>query len=392
VNPKFALLWITGLDLRITLLALPPVLPLIHRDLGLSESGVAALSNLPVLMLALSSIFGSLSVAKLGPRHALVIGIWTIAISSALRGAGHSIFGLFAATFVMGLGIALIQPAFPALSRDWFPARVPLATAVWANGLVAGEALGASLTLPLVLPLVAHRWDWSFVVWGAFVALTALLLMATTRREPPHDPLPGTRWFPDFRSPLQWQLGILQAAASIAYFGANAFVPDYLHATNAGNLVGPALSALNIAQLPASLVVGLVPLRILALPASSFGVAGLLALAILAFLAGGAWTVVGAALVGFGAAYILIVTFALPPLIAGPRDVARLSAGTFTIAYAAAFLVSLGAGALWDATHHPVLALLPIACAPIIVVALGPALSRAALTPRSAHEAHETAR
>ncbi len=380
MNPKFALLWITGLDLRITLLALPPVLPLIHRDLGLSESGVAALSNLPVLMLALSSIFGSLSVAKLGPRHALVIGIWTIAISSALRGAGHSVFALFAATFVMGLGIALIQPAFPALSRDWFPTRVPQATAVWANGLVAGEALGASLTLPLVLPLVAYRWDWSFVVWGAFVALTALLLMATTRGEPPHDPLPGTRWFPDFRSPLQWQLGILQGAASIAYFGANAFVPDYLHATNAGNLVGPALSALNIAQLPASFVVGLVPLRILALPASSFGVAGLLALAILAFLAGGAWTVVGAALVGFGAAYVLIVTFALPPLIAGPRDVARLSAGTFTIAYAGAFLVSLGAGALWDATHHPVLALLPIACAPIIVVALGPALSRAALT------------
>jgi CP family cyanate transporter-like MFS transporter len=382
VRLKFSLLWIAGLDLRITLLALPPVLPLIHRDLGLSESAVAALSNLPVLMLALSSIFGSLLVAQLGARNALVTGIWIIAVSSALRGAGHSIFVLFAATFVMGLGIALIQPAFPALSRDWFPTRVPLATAVWANGLVAGEALGASLTLPVILPLVADRWDLSFVVWGAFVALTALVLMLATRNEPRHERASGVRWFPNFRDPVQWQLGILQAAASIAYFGANAFVPDYLHATNSAELVGPALAALNIAQLPASFVVGLVPLRILVLPVSSFSVAALLALAVGAFLAGGAWTIVGAAMVGFGAAYLLIVTFALPPLIAGAGDVARLSAGTFTIAYAAAFLASLGAGALWDATHLAVLALLPIAAAPLIVVALGPALSRTAI-PRA---------
>jgi CP family cyanate transporter-like MFS transporter len=382
VKLKFSLLWIAGLDLRITLLALPPVLPLIHRDLGLSESGVAALSNLPVLMLALSSIFGSLLVARLGPRSALATGIWIIAVSSGLRGAGHSVFVLFAATFVMGLGIALIQPAFPALSREWFPTRVPLATAIWANGLVAGEALGASLTLPLVLPLVAQRWDLSFVVWAAFVALTAVILMVATRDEPRHERSSGVRWFPNFRSPVQWQLGILQAAASIAYFGANAFVPDYLHATNSAGLVAPALAALNIAQLPASLVVGLVPLRILALPASSFSVAALLALAVVAFLAGGGWTIVGAAMVGFGAAYLLIVTFALPPLIAGPGDVARLSAGTFTIAYASAFLVSLGAGALWDATHLAVLALLPIAAAPLIVVALGPALSRTAI-PRA---------
>lgn len=361
---------------------MPPVLPLIHRDLGLSESGVAALSNLPVLMLALSSIFGSLFVARLGARNALVIGIWIIAISSALRGAGHSIAVLFAATFVMGLGVALIQPAFPALSRDWFPQQVPLATAFWANGLLVGEAVGASLTLPVVLPLVAHRWDLSFVVWGTLVGLTALLLMFATRPEPVHASARAALWFPDFRDPRQWQLGLLQAAASIAYFGGNAFVPDYLHATGAAALVAPALAALNVGQLPASFVVGLVPLRVLASPASFGAVALLLAGAVVAFLCGGAWTVVGAALTGFSAAYLLIFTFALPALIAEPGDIARLSAGTFTIAYSAAFLVSLGAGALWDATHLAALALLPIACAPLIVTALGPALGRTAVAPR----------
>ena len=38
---RFVLLWLAGIDLRLTLLAVPPVLPLIHRDLALDETTVA---------------------------------------------------------------------------------------------------------------------------------------------------------------------------------------------------------------------------------------------------------------------------------------------------------------------------------------------------------------
>jgi CP family cyanate transporter-like MFS transporter len=40
---RLVMLWLAGLGLRITLLAVPTVLPLIHRDLALSESAVALL-------------------------------------------------------------------------------------------------------------------------------------------------------------------------------------------------------------------------------------------------------------------------------------------------------------------------------------------------------------
>ncbi|MBV9440293.1 MAG: MFS transporter, partial [Candidatus Eremiobacteraeota bacterium] len=105
-------LWLAGIDLRLTLLAVPPVIPLIHRDLRLNETGIAALSNLPVLTLAVSSMFGGLLSARLGARRAVIVGLSVIALSSALRGAGPSIAMLFAMTVVMGVGIAMIQPAF----------------------------------------------------------------------------------------------------------------------------------------------------------------------------------------------------------------------------------------------------------------------------------------
>ncbi len=376
VKSRLALLWLAGLDLRVTLLALPPVLPLIHRDLGLSESGVAVLSNLPVLMLAASSIFGSLLISRVGARAALIFGIWIIALSSAFRGLGHSAVVLFALTFVMGLGIALIQPAFPSLARQWFPQRVPLATSIWANGLLVGEALAASLTLPLVLPLARGRWDVSFVLWGGFVSCTAGVVGIFSRGGSASAAPRSARWFPNFRDPKQWQLGILQAAASVAYFGANAFLPDYLHVTAQDRWVAPALAALNVGQLPASLALGLVPMRWVARTQSAVAIALALLLAVAALFAGGPWAVAGAAIAGFCGAFILVLSFAVPALSAPPGDVARLSAGMYTIGYASAFLASLAAGALWDATHAAYAAFLPIVAAAAIMALLGPRIGR----------------
>src|SRR5262249_40415198 len=61
--PHLALLWLGGFDLRVTLLAVPPLIPAIHRDLGLDEKGVSILTGLPVLLLAIAAIPGSLLIA-----------------------------------------------------------------------------------------------------------------------------------------------------------------------------------------------------------------------------------------------------------------------------------------------------------------------------------------
>src|SRR5207237_4721039 len=87
-------------------------------------------------------------------RGALVIGLGSVALFGALRGYGPSIPVLFSATFLMGVGVALSQPAFPSLVREWFPRRIAIATAVYANGILIGETLPTVFTTPVgVLPL-----------------------------------------------------------------------------------------------------------------------------------------------------------------------------------------------------------------------------------------------
>src|SRR5579859_2671669 len=108
-----AVLWLAGADLRLTVLAVPPVLPLIHHDLAMSEKAVGALSSLPVLLLGLGAVPGSLLIARLGARRAAILALLVVAAAGAARGLGPSLPMLFAMTLVMGAGVAVLQPALP---------------------------------------------------------------------------------------------------------------------------------------------------------------------------------------------------------------------------------------------------------------------------------------
>jgi hypothetical protein len=88
------------------MLAIPPLIPLIHRDLHLDEKAVGALLALPVLLLALASVPGSLLIAKLGVRWALVAGLGFIAGLVLIRQRPGSAKGVVFITLEDETGVA----------------------------------------------------------------------------------------------------------------------------------------------------------------------------------------------------------------------------------------------------------------------------------------------
>ena len=60
-----AMLWIAGVGLRLTILAVPPLIRAIHDEMGLSETQVGILSGLPPVLFALAAVPGSLLIARL---------------------------------------------------------------------------------------------------------------------------------------------------------------------------------------------------------------------------------------------------------------------------------------------------------------------------------------
>ena len=375
---RLAILWLAGTALRVTVLAVPPVLPLIHRQFQLSEKAVGVLSGLPVLLFGLAAIPGSLLIARLGARRACLVGLWVVAAASAARGVGPSVAMLFAMTLVMAAGIAALQPALPALVGEWFPHSPGFATAVYANGLLIGEAAPAALTLPLLLATGGASWRASLAWWSLPVAATALLLGFSTSAGAPSPATAAARWWPDWRRRHTWQLGLMQGGTGGLYFASNAFIPDYFHAIGRPALVGPCLAALNLGQLPASVVLLLWAQRLTSGKAAYvvpplFGILGLAGL----FAAEPAIAALAAGTIGFCCAFVLILTLALPPQLAPAGDVHRLSAGMFAIGYSLSCLVPPLGGLLWDMTGSPGAAFLANAGSAAIVFA-------AALTLRAA--------
>jgi CP family cyanate transporter-like MFS transporter len=374
-----ALLWLAGIATRVTILAIPPVIPLIRDDLQMTEAQVGFLVALPVLMFAVAAVPGSLLVARLGTSVTLLAGVLLTAIAGAARGSAGDIWQLAAITMLMGAGIAVIQPTLPAIVREWMPGRLGLGTAAYANGMLTAVMLGPALTIPMVLPLVGGSWRLDLALWSVPVLASAILIVLLRPRRPACDAKarPMTRWLPDWTNPLTWLLGFTFGSNNAAYYGANAFLPDFLAGQGRSDLIGPALAALNAAQFAASLVLLAAADRLLrrALPYLVFGPLTLAALAGIV-LTSGYWIVVSAAVFGFASAITFAVIIALPSVLGPPGDAHRTAAGMFTISYSCAVAIPTLSGALWDLTALPWMAFVPLGLSAITLTLLGTTLSR----------------
>jgi CP family cyanate transporter-like MFS transporter len=354
------LLWGIGLYLRLTVLIAPPLTPLIGQDYGLSQAGMGALTTLPTLLLALGAIPGSFITSRFGSRNTMIVALLVVAGGSALRGFG-GVFGLYAATLGMGLGIAAMQPALPVLVQLWAPARIGLATAVYTNGLLVGEILSSGLTLPVVLPLSQGSWRLCMALWSvpAFVVVLGLLCRSGEERGKPEQ---AGLWLPNWRSKEVWVLGFTLGGISTLYFGTNAYTPSLLNARGQDHLITPALVSLNASQLASSALIMLRPQwfvgkRSPLIVMSLCAVTGMLGVA----LAAGWMTVVWAGVVGIATSFVMILCLALPPVLAVPERTASLAAGMFSIGYICSFLVPLASGTAWDMTGTPLTAFVLLA-------------------------------
>lgn len=384
-----SLLWLGGITLRVTILAVPPVIPLIHDELRLSETQVGLLMGLPLAMFAIAALPGSALIARFGAVRTLVIGMVITALAGSGRGGAIGVLSLYAMTIAMGFGVAIMQPALPALVREWVPHRTVLGSAMATNGMLVGATLAAILTIPYVLPFIGGSWRLDLVIWSAPVLLIACLFVAAPRNNERQasEPTSPQRWWPDWNKPLTWLLGVTFGSNNSIYFATNAFLPDYLTSQGRPDLIAAGLGWLNGAQFLATFTLILAAERLSGRtwPFLLFG--SMTMAAVLAIMAtDGAGVVIAAAVVGFATAMTLAIMLALPPQLSAAGDVHRTAAGMFTISYTLAVIIPTVSGALWDFTGIPWMAFLPLFLCSVALTGLGALLSR--YRPADARPAH----
>lgn len=344
------LLWLAGMYLRIPVLVAPALAPFISEELALSQALTGALTTLPILMLAAGAMPGSLAISRIGPRNTLALAMVIMVIGSAGRGLVPDISTLMITSAIMGFGVAMMQPALPALLPRWLePHHLALGTAIYMNGMLMGEFIGAGITLPVLMPLVDNSWRAAMIAWSLPALLVAAALYLPKRDNA--RPARKIAWLPDWSNPLTLKIGLLLGLSGSMFFGLNAYMANLLEQQGRLDLLSKTLFWYNAAQVVASLImlkmarawVGRKTMIIAMAIFSILGTAGTILLE-------GWWFIASATLMSCVAGILLILLVALPPLLVSSEETGRLSAGTFLIGYTLAFSIPMLGGLLADWT------------------------------------------
>jgi MFS family permease len=153
--------------------ALPPLMPAIAKDLGISHAMGGIVWGAASLGIALASLLGGAAVDRFGPRRVAGAALLVGAFACAARAWATGPWTLAAAMLVFGAHIGFTAPAIPkALAGHVEPARLARANGVALLGYTFGTA-ATVIAAPAVLAPALGGWRPTMVLAGAAMALVA---------------------------------------------------------------------------------------------------------------------------------------------------------------------------------------------------------------------------
>jgi MFS transporter, CP family, cyanate transporter len=389
-----------GLNLRPLLTSISPLMATIRHATGLSFYGASLLTSLPVVAMGLGAFGTGMLARRLGESRGVALGLLAVAAACGARAFATTGGALLLTATAAGAGVAAIQALLPAVMKQRFAQRVPLAMGLFSASIMGGGGLGASIS-PLVARL-SGSWHAALAIW-ALPALAALALWTWLNRSarqsahasanPPASAAtstaPGTGSaaghghadVPVWRKRRAWTLGLHFGLVNGGYTSLVAWLPAYYQQHGASvEASGSLLAAMTVFQAISALLLPLAAARftdrrpwlIAGLGAQLIGIVGLAALPEAAPLL---WVaVVGA---GLGGTFAVTLVTALDH--SGDHRIAgRLVAFVQGLGFVIAALAPIVAGRVRDLTGSFTGAwiMLAISIASMIVLTL-------AFSPRS---------
>ncbi|AEV95739.1 MFS transporter [Pediococcus claussenii] len=336
-----------GANLRLMIVAIPPILSTIQKSLNIPSSISGVLMSIPLICFGVFSAFSGSLGKKFGSKNMMLAALGLMTIGDLLR--VYSDWLMILGTIIVGLTITILNVLLPLFLIE-NTNQVRQMTGVYSVSMGVWAALGSAVVVP-----IANAVGWQMAIQAlAVVSLVTALLLTTTKNstkgydnvETEKAIITGTTW----RQPLIWILAIFTGLQSFIYYGMLTWMPAILvsrgfSVADAGAIVG----LVQLAGLPGSFFVPIWAEKVqLRKPlVITFGLTYLIGFIGLMFLQAGILLVLDTVILGFafGGAFV----YALSMITISARstaEVADISGMTQTVGYLIAAVSPLIIGML----------------------------------------------
>ena len=212
-----------GLNLRIGVASVGPVLTSIRADLGLTATVASLLTTIPVVAFGAFAFLAPALIRRLGLHQLLGLAMAALTGGIALR-LQPSLISLFAGTVITGAAIAIACAAMPAVIKQDYPHRVAPLMSLYSTSLFLSACVADGLTVPL-LSVVGGHWRAALALWCLPAAVAFLVWCPQFTREPGAGTQAGRApsWSPVREPSLRALLGDPVAVAVSVFMGVQSF-------------------------------------------------------------------------------------------------------------------------------------------------------------------------
>lgn len=207
-------------NLRAPITALGPVVQEISASFNLSSSSTGLLNALPLLIFALASPVAPVLTRRVSLENALLVAIALITAGCLIRSL-LGLSGLWAGTFMIGLGIAVANVlVVPLVKRD-FPGHTARCIGLYAATMALTAAFSSGISAPLS-EFSGATWKMSIGIWviPAFTALAVWLKVCVRVNNQidtavkPYVNGTNSVW----RSAVAWQVSMFMALHTMVFY------------------------------------------------------------------------------------------------------------------------------------------------------------------------------
>jgi CP family cyanate transporter-like MFS transporter len=211
---------LVAIDLRPGIVAIGPVLPTMIEEFHMSHTVASLMTAIPDLLMGMLALPTPWLVRRFGVNLVLQLALGLLCVAMLLRAFSPNVPTLLGSTIGVGAGIAIAGALFGGLIKTRFTNRVALIMGIYTTAISLGSALSAGTT-GWIAQTLGLGWRTATGVWSVLGVVAIIAWWMVTRIEPQTPTVTAvkapTTGLP-FRNKTAWLIALYFAGVNFLFY------------------------------------------------------------------------------------------------------------------------------------------------------------------------------